>query len=84
MWLFMSVFRKSETLARVRILFEFGADKTIKDNDGRTAFDHASDRGDTACMALLAIDEDENHPMQSSGNVGRIEKGDQPSPPADR
>jgi hypothetical protein len=55
MWLFISLFRKSETLARVRLLLEFGADKTIKDNDGRTAFDHASDRDDTACMALLAI-----------------------------
>ena len=57
MWMFISLFRRAETLARVKLLLKFGADKTIKDDDGLTAFDHASNRGDTACMALLTIED---------------------------
>jgi ankyrin repeat protein len=57
MWMFISLFRKAETISRVKLLLKFGADKTIKDNNGRTAFDHASNRDDTACMKLLAIED---------------------------
>ena len=57
MWMFISHFRKAETLARVKLLLEHGADKTILDNDGNTAFDHAANRGDTGCMELLAIED---------------------------
>lgn len=57
MWMFISLFLKAETVSLVKLLLEFGADKTIKDNDGRTAFDHASNRGDAACMKLLMIEE---------------------------
>lgn len=57
MWMFLSLFRKAETLARVNLLLKFGADKTIKDDDGKTAFDHAANRGDSVCMELLAIED---------------------------
>lgn len=57
MWMFISLFRKAETISRVTLLLKFGADKKIIDNDGLTAFDHASKRDDTACMKLLAIED---------------------------
>lgn len=57
MWMFISLFRKAETISRVKLLLKFGADKTIKDQNGRTAFHHASNRDDTACMKLLAIED---------------------------
>jgi hypothetical protein len=57
MWMFISLYRKTETLARIKLLLEFGADKRIKDHDGRTAFDHASKRDAAACMELLTIEE---------------------------
>ncbi|MCO8120357.1 hypothetical protein NHH03_01315 [Stieleria sp. TO1_6] len=59
MWIFLSLFRKAETMARVKLLLKYDADKTIVDDAGKTAFDHAANRNDTACMELLVIEADE-------------------------
>jgi len=37
----------------VRLLVEAGADKSIKDNGGKTALDIATRRGHTAIQAIL-------------------------------
>ena len=48
--------------AKVRLLLDYGADKTIRDNNGRTALDYAKTSNRTECIKLL-----ENYTPQLRG-----------------
>ena len=55
MWLFISLYRKNETLARVKLFLKHGADIAVLDQDGLSAYDHALEREDAACAELLRV-----------------------------
>ncbi len=48
-------FRKQEYIARIKLLLNYGADVSITDNIGKTAYDYAIERPDMDAAELLAL-----------------------------